>query len=150
MITKAPILHTLERLTLRVKEGRHLTHQHGTAAQFVGATTDGRYLLEGQISVILQEDDSINGYVVTFEDVTAELAVLGKRDAVLRAATEGFRQPIANLRAAVETLTDNPDLEFELAPSLRAGDPGRVRQPFPTAGTHHRRLPQHHHRRYGR
>jgi DNA polymerase III subunit epsilon len=111
VITKAPILHTLERLTLRVKEGRHLTHPHGTAAQFVGATTDGRYLLEGQMSLILHEDDGINGYVVTFEDVTAELAVLGKRDAVLRAATEGFRQPIANLRAAVETLTDNPDLD---------------------------------------
>ncbi|MGF7205953.1 DNA polymerase-3 subunit epsilon [Skermanella aerolata] len=111
VITKAPVLHTLERLTLRVKEGRHLTHPHGTAAQFVGATTDGRYLLEGRMNLILQEDDGINGYVVTFEDITAELAVLGKRDAVLRAATEGFRQPIANLRAAVETLTDNPDLD---------------------------------------
>jgi DNA polymerase III subunit epsilon len=113
VVTKAPVMHTLERLSLRVKEGRHLTHPLGTAAQFVAATTDGRYLLEGRMSLILQDEDSINGYVVTFEDVTAELAVLGKRDALLRAATEGFRQPITNLRAAVETLTDNPDLDPE-------------------------------------
>src|SRR3954471_6677323 len=113
VVTKAPVMHTLERLSLRVKEGRHLTHPQGTAAQFVAATTDGRYLLEGRMSLILQDEDSINGYVVTFEDVTAELAVLGKRDALLRAATEGFRQPITNLRAAGQTLTDNPDLDPE-------------------------------------
>jgi DNA polymerase III subunit epsilon len=113
VVTKAPVLHTLERLTRRVKDGRHLDHAIGTAAQFVAATTDGRYLLEGRMSLILQDEDTITGYIITCDDITAELAVLGKRDAVLRAATEGFRAPIANLRAAAETLADNPDLEPE-------------------------------------
>ncbi|WP_037456340.1 3'-5' exonuclease [Skermanella stibiiresistens] len=111
VVTRAPVLHTLERLTLRVKAGRHLSHPMGVTAEFVAATTDGRYLLEGRMSLILQDDDVITGYVVTFDDVTAELAVLGKRDAVLRAATEGFRPPVANLLAAAETLSDNPDLD---------------------------------------
>ena len=84
VITKAPVLHTLERLTLRVKEGRHLTHPHGTAAQFVGATTDGRYLLEGRMSLILQEDDGINGYVVTFRGCHGRTG--GARQARRRAA----------------------------------------------------------------
>jgi len=111
-----PIHHTLERLTLRVREGRHRSHAHGTSAQFVGSTTDGRILLEGRMSVILQEGEAedsppvITGYVITLSDATRELAALGQRDALLREATEGFRGPIANLRAALETMIDTPEL----------------------------------------
>ncbi|MCP1609830.1 DNA polymerase-3 subunit epsilon [Azospirillum lipoferum] len=121
-VVAEPVTHTLERLTLRVREGRHINHEHGTTAQFVGATTDGRILLEGRMSAILQDpapasDEPpgitgpiITGYVLTLSDATSELAALGQRDALLREATEGFRAPIANLRAAVETLYDAPDL----------------------------------------
>ncbi|CAO3414383.1 exonuclease domain-containing protein [Azospirillum endophyticum] len=116
-VVAEPVTHTLERLTLRVREGRHVAHEHGTTAQFVGATTDGRILLEGRMSAILQDADPasggspiITGYVLTLSDATSELAALGQRDALLREATEGFRAPIANLRAAVETLYDAPDL----------------------------------------
>ncbi|ALG70809.1 exonuclease [Azospirillum thiophilum] len=121
-VVAEPVTHTLERLSLRVREGRHLSHEHGTTAQFVGATTDGRILLEGRMSAILQEPEAepdgppafgspiITGYVLTLSDATSELAALGQRDALLREATEGFRAPIANLRAAVETLYDTPDL----------------------------------------
>ncbi|HEY0835917.1 MAG TPA: exonuclease domain-containing protein [Azospirillum sp.] len=118
-----PITHTLERLTLRVREGRHRTHAHGTTAQFVGGTVDGRILLEGRMSVILQDGGQdggdpdappvITGYVVTLQDATGELAALGQRDRLLREATEGIRGPIANLRAALETLADTPDLDAE-------------------------------------
>lgn len=116
-VVAEPVTHTLERLTLRIREGRHVNHEHGTTAQFVGATTDGRILLEGRMSAILQDADAapdgaptITGYVLTLSDATSELAALGQRDALLREATEGFRAPIANLRAAVETLYDAPDL----------------------------------------
>ncbi|MBP2299660.1 3'-5' exonuclease [Azospirillum picis] len=111
-VVAEPLTHTLERLSLRVRDGRHATHEHGTTAQFVGATTDGRILLEGRMSAILEMEGgpAITGYVLTLSDATSELAALGKRDALLREATEGFRTPIANLRAAVETLYDNPDL----------------------------------------
>ncbi|SMF81918.1 DNA polymerase-3 subunit epsilon [Azospirillum oryzae] len=121
-VVAEPVTHTLERLSLRVREGRHVNHEHGTTAQFVGATTDGRILLEGRMSAILQDADpasdepstiigpAITGYVLTLSDATSELAALGQRDALLREATEGFRAPIANLRAAVETLYDAPDL----------------------------------------
>lgn len=111
-----PVEHTLERLTLRVREGRHRTHAHGNTAQFVAGTTDGRILLNGRMSVLLQDSPidgdppEITGYVITLSDATGELKALGQRDALLREATEGFCGPIANLRAALETLIDNPDL----------------------------------------
>lgn len=124
-VVAEPVLHTLERLALRVREGRHVNHEHGTTAQFVGATTDGRILLAGRMSAILQEPEpgseepsaitgpKITGYVITLSDATRELAALGQRDALLREATEGFRAPVANLRAVLETLSDHPDLEAE-------------------------------------
>ncbi len=122
-VVAEPVTHTLERLALRVREGRHVNHEHGTTAQFVGATTDGRILLAGRMSAILQEPPegsdeppTITGYVITLSDATSELAALGQRDALLREATEGFCAPIANLRAVLETLDDTP----ELGPEERA------------------------------
>ncbi|KAA0686513.1 3'-5' exonuclease [Azospirillum brasilense] len=122
-VVAEPVIHTLERLTLRVREGRHVNHEHGTTAQFVGATTDGRILLAGRMSAILQDPPegsdelpTITGYVITLSDATSELAALGQRDALLREATEGFCAPIANLRAVLETLEDTP----ELGPEERA------------------------------
>lgn len=125
LVTAEPILHTLERLTARVREERHLTHIHGSSAQFVCATVDGQTLLQGRMSVILQPDpdggEHISGYVVTLADATGDLAALGKRDALLRAATEGIRQPVANLRAALEIMIDTPDLGPEQREAFQSG-----------------------------
>ncbi|HRQ83178.1 MAG TPA: hypothetical protein PKZ97_18855, partial [Azospirillaceae bacterium] len=49
------------------------------------------------------------------------LAALGKRDALLRAATEGIRQPVANLRAALEILVDTPELGPEERDAFQSG-----------------------------
>jgi DNA polymerase-3 subunit epsilon len=116
-----PILHALERLKLRVREGRHRTHVNGASASFIGGTIDGRILMEGRMSLILQDADgghegtgaAITGYVVTLTDATGELTALGERDTLWREATDGIRAPIANLRAALETLIDTPDLDAE-------------------------------------
>lgn len=137
LVMAEPIIHTLERLTARVREERHLTHAFGTSAQFVGATVDGQVLLEGRMSVILQTDpdggpnggtETITGYVVTLADATGELAALGKRDALLRAATEGIRQPVANLRAALEILVDTPELGPEERDAFQSGMTQAVEQ----------------------
>lgn len=133
LVMAEPIIHTLERLTARVREERHLTHAFGTSAQFVGATVDGQVLLEGRMSVILQADpnggpETITGYVVTLADATGELAALGKRDALLRAATEGIRQPVANLRAALEILVDTPELGPEERDAFQSGMTQAVEQ----------------------
>lgn len=117
IVTGQPILHTLERLTLRYGDGRHRDHPRGVSADFVTATADGRYLIQGTLSLLVQ-DQALTGYVLTFSDVTRTLGTLGKRDALLRAATEDFRGPVANLRAVAETLHDCTDLPAEARRSL--------------------------------
>ncbi|MBI1207839.1 MAG: exonuclease [Azospirillum sp.] len=122
IVLAEPVLHTLERLTLRLRDNRHHEHVDGSTAQFVGGTTDGRILLQGRMSLIHHGGDenppsvtgpSVTGYVVTFTDATRELAALGQRDALLREAAEGLRPPVANLRAMLETMFDYPELTAE-------------------------------------
>ncbi len=108
---RQPFLHALENLTNVFAEGPPETHSQALTAAFVSTTADGRYLLEGRMQLIVDADGHPAGYVITFEDNTDTLAALGKRDRLLREATEGLGQPVANLRAAAEILTANPAME---------------------------------------
>ena len=115
VIDEPPILHSLRRLRNRLAENRHHNHPEGVSTSFVCATCDGRYTLEATMTLLLEDDGIIpNSYILTFEDVTTELNALGKRDHLLREATEGLRQPIANLRAAAEMLSHSTDMDPHL------------------------------------
>ena len=112
MVTRDPISNAFRRLRLRVAEGRHHQHPMGMTTRLVCATTDGQHTLHAQMTLILGAEESPTGYVITFNDITEELAALGKRDRLLREATEGLRAPIANLRAAAEMQAVNPDMDM--------------------------------------
>ncbi|MGD9783227.1 MAG: exonuclease domain-containing protein [Hyphomicrobiaceae bacterium] len=109
-----PFTLTLDRLTNRYLERRHATHPDQLMATLVFATTDGHIILQGRMSLIVDDQDqTVSGYVLTFDDVTAELKTLAQGDRLMRDALEGLRRPVANLRAAVEMLTETPDLDAE-------------------------------------
>lgn len=114
-LTRQPILHALSRLTNRLAQGRYEGPCGGPTVAFVGSTTDGKHTLEGQLSLMLDAERTLTGYVLSFEDGTEELAALGLRDRLLREATEGLRAPVANLRAAAEILAGTPQLDEEEA-----------------------------------
>jgi len=54
--------------------------------------------------------DDIDGVVLTLEDLTRRAAAGERRDALLRRLTEQTRGSVANIRAAVETMLDYPDM----------------------------------------
>ncbi|QQS53524.1 MAG: PAS domain-containing protein [Candidatus Competibacteraceae bacterium] len=111
VVTREPVSNAFRRLRLRVAEGRHHQHPMGITTRFVCATTDSQHTLHAQMTLILGTEESPTGYVITFNDITEDLAALGKRDRLLREATEGLRAPIANLRAAAEMQAANPDMD---------------------------------------
>ncbi len=111
VLSRQPFLHALERLTNRYNENRHKNHPQGMAMPVICSTTDNRRTMQSQISLIIDSDKSIGGYVITFRDITRELVSLGKRDFLLRQAIEGMSRPVANLRAATEITGDYPDME---------------------------------------
>jgi DNA polymerase-3 subunit epsilon len=107
-VTREPVLHMLEWLTDQPDRGR--PGAPGSTGAFVCATADARTLLQGRMSLIVDERNAVAGYVLTLADATQQIAALGKRDSLLRAAIEGVRGPIANLRAAAETLFAHPEM----------------------------------------
>lgn len=107
LITEAPILHAIERLAFRLEQSaRRDTGDRTTTV--VCATTQAPTLMRGRVTVILGPGDAIIGYVLTVSDIGGEIADLAKRDALIHEATEGLRAPVANLRAAAETVADHP------------------------------------------
>ena len=110
-ITREPVLHMLEWLTDQPDRGR--TDASGSTGAFICATADARALLQGRMSLIVDDRNVVAGYVLTLADATQQIAALGKRDKLLRAAIEGVRGPIANLRAAAETLAAHPEMSAD-------------------------------------
>jgi DNA polymerase-3 subunit epsilon len=110
LVTREPVLHALELLSMRVNEAK-IPDPTDITRPVVCASVDARTLLQGRMSLILDRDGRPTGYVLTLADVTQEIAALSKRDALLLAAGEGMRRPLANLRAAVETLGAFPAMD---------------------------------------
>jgi exonuclease, DNA polymerase III, epsilon subunit family len=117
LMTRHPIQHALNGLSTRLASDEHRLHPDRLTAPFVVTTTDGRNMLQGRIGLILDASKKASGYVLSFEDRTEDLATIGRRDRLLRDATEGLRGPMANLRAAAEILTGGA----EMAQEERAG-----------------------------
>lgn len=118
-LTRQPVLHALSRLTTRLAQGRYHNALGGSTVPFVGSTIDGKYTVEGRMSLMLDGGDTATGYVLSFDDDTDELAALGLRDRLLREATEGLRGPIGNLQAAAEILAGDAGLRADEQASFK-------------------------------
>ena len=55
----------------------------------------------------------ITGYVLTIENITRNFEREAERDQALQSLTDGNRAALGNIRAAVETLIDSPDMEAD-------------------------------------
>jgi DNA polymerase-3 subunit epsilon len=73
----------------------------GQAAPVQGTNLDNALGLESQVT----------GYVLTIENITRNFEREAERDQALQALTDGNRAALGNIRAAVETLIDTPDME---------------------------------------
>src|SRR6266536_408180 len=79
--------------------------------RFVCATVDVGTLLETRLSLVQQPSGAASGYVLSFADIGPQIENLALRDAILRETMVEWRRPLANLRAAAETLFANPTLK---------------------------------------
>lgn len=107
VLDRSVITHALEELTYRTE--KHSTY---VISRFVTSATNGQ-LLRVAIAPILQNSQAINGFVLTLEDTTQHSKSSSRRDILLRALTEGVRSPIANIRAAIETIEAYPNIRQE-------------------------------------
>ncbi|MBL8483556.1 MAG: DNA polymerase III subunit epsilon, partial [Rhodocyclaceae bacterium] len=103
------IAHALENIQHRLKrEGSQ------PLANFVTTTRSGQ-LLRVQMAPVLTGKEgaerSVSGYVLLLDNITREFETEARRDRHMQALTEGSRASLGNLRAAVEMLSDYPDMD---------------------------------------
>src|SRR5262249_11101911 len=116
LLTGEPILQTLELLQQAGQAAEKTGSdpaQRASAQQshrFVCATVDVGTLLEPRLSLVRRPSGAPSGYVRSFADIGPQIENLALRDAILRETMVEWRRPLANLRAAAETLFANPAL----------------------------------------
>lgn len=115
------ITHALERIQNRIIGGS----KHATV-EFVTTTPSGQ-LIRAQMTPVLglpstgEPNDKTNtgeaapplvsGYVLILDDITRQFDIESRRDLMLQSLTEGNRSALANIRTAIDTLHDYPDME---------------------------------------
>lgn len=93
--------HTLERLEDRWRTGRHNIHRDGLTTTLVGATHRESARILGRMSLLLDPDGAQpTGYILSFEDVTNDLAAGIWRDRMLQEGVRDLRERVASLSLA--------------------------------------------------
>ncbi|MDD5248986.1 MAG: exonuclease domain-containing protein [Rhodocyclaceae bacterium] len=113
ILERGQIAHALDNIQRRLRKG-----SAEPSANFITATRSGQ-LLRTQMAPVLATavDDTeplVTGYVLTIDNITKSFEREAERDQVLQSLTDGSRAALGAVRAAVETLLDNPDIEPEL------------------------------------
>jgi DNA polymerase-3 subunit epsilon len=98
--------HALERI------GAAADAEAAQTAQLSASTGDGRLLRIG-LAPVRGSAGEAPGFVLILEDVTATAAASARRDALLQSLTEDTRGALANIRAAVESVLDYPQMGAE-------------------------------------
>ena len=117
LLTGEPVLQTLELLQQagqaagKTGPGAAQPASEQPSHRFVCATVDVGTLLETRLSLVRQPSGAATGYVLSFADIGPQIENLALRDAILRETMVEWRRPLANLRAAAETLFANPALK---------------------------------------
>ncbi len=106
ILDRSLVLHALERLHDRLAQ-----QQPDPVAQFV--TARAGLLLRGQMAPVLDASNALSGFVLVLEDITRTVEAGSRRDFLLQQLTEHTRASLANIRAAVETVQQYPDMDLE-------------------------------------
>jgi DNA polymerase-3 subunit epsilon len=130
ILERGQITHSLENIQQRLRKG-----SAEPTANFI-TTTRGGQLLRAQMAPVLGRGDSapasgsdapdaeainpivnemqVTGYVLTIENITRNFEREAQRDQALQTLTDGNRAALGNIRAAVETLLDSPEMDAEM------------------------------------
>lgn len=111
ILDKSRIAHAEEAIRQRLARGLA-----ANVANFVTTTRNGQFLRVQMVPVMAAGEGpgterSMSGYVLTVENITRSLEQEQNRNLGLMELTEGNRSALGNVRAAVETLADYPDMD---------------------------------------
>ena len=113
LVDRNAITHALDNLAYhKEKDSDNLV------SNFVTTATNGQ-LVRTHMAPVLTGQGEINGFVLTLEDITRQSETSMRRDMLLRTLTEGVRSSLANIRAAIETIAQYPEMDSDKLDQLR-------------------------------
>jgi DNA polymerase III subunit epsilon len=107
VIERGLILHALEQIQ------HQLQQQAGDMAPpvcgFVATLAEGQ-IVRAHMAPVFDDTHTLNGFVLTLEDITRNVEADSRRDALVQSLTQDARATLANIRAAVEAIQTFPDM----------------------------------------
>ena len=85
----------------------------GSSDLQVTTTLRGGQILQVHLGAVLGPEREITGFVLLLDDLTDRLQTSDRSDALLRELTEGTRASLGSIQAAIETVVDYPDMDFD-------------------------------------
>lgn len=107
-IERGLILHALEQIQYQLSARSDPTIY--PVSGFVATLADDR-IVHAHMAPVLDEAQTLVGFVLTLEDITRHIETDSRRDALLQSLTEEARSALANIRAAVETMQAFPGMD---------------------------------------
>ena len=106
LLDRNQVAHALDKIHQQLERNLERPSTHSVTAAANGA------LLRVQVAPILSGERRVAGMVFTLDDVSGLLGREGQRLRLLQALATGIRAPVANLRAAAESLVAAPDMDL--------------------------------------
>ncbi|MCB0194769.1 MAG: PAS domain-containing protein [Anaerolineae bacterium] len=107
------ITHALEDI------GYHLEKETSRPVSNFVTNASNDQLVRARMVPVLDQQKEITGFVLTLEDITQQLEASTRRDILLQSLTEGTRASLANIRAAIETIEEYPEMDAERLGTFR-------------------------------
>ena len=115
VLERGLISHALENIQQRMARGSQqpvtnfvTTSRAGQLIRVQMAPVLGASKGEGEVGL---SDSAIAGYILMLDNVTRNFEIEGQRNDLLQSLTEGSRASLGNVRAAVESLLEYPDMD---------------------------------------
>jgi DNA polymerase-3 subunit epsilon len=119
LIDRGLVVHALEQIQYRLHRQKEHSHdsmqdaeleREEASSHFVASLPAGQ-LVRARMAPVLDEAERLNGFLLVLENITHEVEIDSRRDALLLSLTRDARAALANLRAAVETLQTFPTMD---------------------------------------
>jgi DNA polymerase-3 subunit epsilon len=103
VIERGHIVHALEQIRYQLDQG----DTGRPLAGFVAALA-GERMVRTRMAPVLNDAQALDGFVLTLDDITRNIEVESRRDALIQTLTQDTRAALANIRAAVEAMQTFP------------------------------------------
>lgn len=117
LLDRNPIAHALELSNRALAAGRT-----APISNFMLSHHGGTYLRVNLALVIAEQkaQPTMNGFVLTLEDMTAQISADNRRDSLLRTLTDDLQEALKEIRDSITSILANPQMQIERLQQNRA------------------------------